>query len=150
MKRDDLRIKVEIDGGARGNPGPAGGGVVVRDAADGTILHEAGIFLGRATNNVAEYRSLLYALKAAGDLAAAEVDVLSDSQLLVRQMNGEYQVKNAGLKPLFEKAQMLAGRFRRVSIRHVRREENLHADRLANQAINLKQDVQDAARNRPV
>ena len=148
MKRDNLRIKAEIDGGARGNPGPAGGGVILRDADDGAVLHEAGIFLGRATNNVAEYRGLLYALQAAADLAATEIEVLSDSELLVRQMKGEYRVKNAGLKPLFDKGQILAGRFRRFSIRHVRREENVDADRLANQAINLRQNVEDAVHKR--
>ncbi len=140
-----LRVIVNIDGGARGNPGPAAAGVVVRAADDGTILHEAGIFLGQATNNVAEYSALLAALEAVAELGADEAEVLSDSELLVRQMTGEYRVKNHGLKPLFEKAQFLVARLEHFAIRHIRREENKDADRLVNKAINVRRNVEDAA-----
>lgn len=137
-------VVINIDGGARGNPGPAGAGVVIASADDGTVLFEGGYFLGKATNNVAEYHALLDALPAAFDLGADAVEVRSDSELLVRQMNGQYRVKNEGLKPLFEQACRLREKFRSFSIRHVRREQNKAADKLVNQAINLKQNVEDA------
>jgi len=136
---------MNIDGGSRGNPGPAGAGVVIRAADDGTPLHTGGWFLGRATNNVAEYTALLRGLEAAATLGAKQIEVLSDSELLVRQMRGEYRVKNAGLRPLFEQAQGLAGRFEGFAIRHVRRERNQDADKLANQAMDAKRNVEDAA-----
>jgi probable phosphoglycerate mutase len=136
-----LRVIVHIDGGSRGNPGPAAAGVVVSCADDGAVLHEAGIFLGRATNNVAEYRGLLEGLRSARRLGAQEVQVVSDSQLLVFQMTGQYRVKNEGLKPLHRQATELAAAFRRCSFRHVRREENDRADRLVNQALDLRKNV---------
>ena len=145
MSDGSFRVTVHIDGGSRGNPGPAGAGVVVAAADDGTVLHEAGYYLGHATNNVAEYNALLRGLEAAAALEADEVDVFSDSELLVRQMNGQYRVKNPGLRPLFEEATALAGRFGQFAILHVRREKNKEADRLVNQAINVKRDVEDAA-----
>lgn len=138
-----MNVIVNIDGGSRGNPGLAGAGVVVRAADDGTVLQQAGVFLGKATNNVAEYRGLLEGLRRAETLGATGVEVVSDSQLLVRQMNGQYRVKNEGLKPLFEEASALASQFKRFSIRHVRREENTLADRMANQAMNLKRNVEE-------
>ncbi len=96
---------IHIDGGARGNPGPAAAGVVIADAEDSTPIHEAGYALGRTTNNVAEYQGLLHALELASALSVEQVTVYSDSQLLVRQINGEYRVKSADLKPLFQQAQ---------------------------------------------
>ncbi len=129
-----LRVIVQIDGGSRGNPGPAAAGVVIL-APDGTVLHEAGLYVGRATNNVAEYRGLLAGLERAAALGAAEVEVLSDSELLVRQMNGDYRVRNPGLKPLHERACRLAARFAACTFRHVRREENQRADELVNRAM---------------
>jgi len=140
-----LRVVVYVDGGARGNPGPAGAGVVVLDARDGAALYEGGIFLGRATNNVAEYRGLLAGLEVAGQLKADEAEIVSDSQLLVRQMTGEYRVRNATLQKLHARAQELAGALRRCTFRHVRREFNTQADALANQAMNLKRNVEGAA-----
>lgn len=140
----NLRVRVEVDGGSRGNPGPAGAGVVVRDASDGQVLQEFGVFLGKATNNVAEYRGLLAGLERAAELGAREVEIVSDSELLVRQMKGQYRVRNSGLLDLFEKAQQLVGRFEECSFRHVRREQNTAADRLANQAMNLKRNVDEA------
>ncbi|MCJ7543232.1 MAG: ribonuclease HI family protein [Phycisphaerae bacterium] len=131
---------VFIDGGSRGNPGPAAAGVVVT-AEDGTVLHEAALYLGEATNNVAEYRGLLAGLKAAAALKAAEVQAISDSELLVRQMTGQYRVKNAGLAPLAEQARRLARRFTVCAFRHVRREENRRADELVNQALDRRGDI---------
>ncbi len=141
---DSLHVTINIDGGARGNPGPAGAGFVIRSSDDGTILHEAGVFLGSTTNNVAEYSALVAALKAAANLGATEVDVFSDSELLVRQMTGLYRVRNDGLKPLYEQAQVLAGRFDRFNISHVSREQNKDADRLVNEALDERRSVGDA------
>ena len=144
-KANLLRVTVHIDGGARGNPGPAAAGVVISAADDGTVLHQSGIFLGRATNNVAEYRAMLAGMEAASELEATEVEIVSDSQLLVRQMTGQYRVKNEGLKPLYEEAKRRQEQFARCTFRHVRREDNTHADRLVNQALNLKRNVEDGA-----
>lgn len=140
-----VTVTIHIDGGSRGNPGPAGAGVVIRAGDDGTVLFEGGYFLGRRTNNYAEYQGLLRGLAKAADLNADTVRVYSDSELLVRQMNGEYRVRNAGLKPLFAQARQLCGRFRQVRFTHVRREQNTDADRLANQAMDARADVEDAA-----
>jgi len=145
MTRKGLVVTMHIDGGARGNPGPAAAGVVLRDAADGQVVHEAGHFLGRATNNVAEYSALVAGLEAAGRLGADEVQVFSDSELLVRQMNGQYRVKNAALQALYGRASRLCEGFRRCTFQHVRREQNDRADRLVNQAIQQRRDVQGAA-----
>lgn len=140
-----LRLTVHIDGGARGNPGPAGAGVVIRSADDGKLLHRAGLFLGRTTNNVAEYSGMLAGLEAAARLGAAEVEVVSDSQLMIRQMTGEYRVRNERLKRLHRKACRLAGKFQACTFRHVPRKDNTQADRLVNRAIDLEQNVADAA-----
>jgi len=122
-----------IDGGSRGNPGPAGYGVHI-EQADGTIvdLKEA---LPSATNNVAEYHGLLAALEWAVTHRIAKLHIRSDSQLLVKQMQGEYRVKHPGLQPLHEEARRLARRIGRVTFEHVRREFNKDADRLANEAM---------------
>lgn len=144
MSPRPLRVKAYVDGGSRGNPGPGGAGVLLQAVDDGTELHEAGHFLGRTTNNVAEYKALIAALQAARRLGAEEVEAFSDSELLVRQMNGQYRVRNAGLAPLFAEAQELAGGFSRFRIVHIPRAENARADRLANQAMNCKSDVEDA------
>ncbi|MFW6133506.1 MAG: ribonuclease HI family protein [Planctomycetota bacterium] len=139
-----LRVRIYTDGGARGNPGPAAAGYVLVDADDDRTLLEAGHFLGRATNNVAEYRAIIAALEAAARLGAVQADVLSDSELIVRQMNGQYRVKNAGLKPLHERVRRLEKGFDRVAYAHVRRESNTRADRLVNRAIDRGGDVCDA------
>ena len=136
-----MRVTLNIDGGARGNPGPAAAAFVIRAAGDGAVLRQRGIFLGRQTNNVAEYRALLAGLEAAAELGASEVEVVSDSELLVRQMNGRYRVRNEDLKKLFDEAIALQGKFGACTYRHVRREQNAPADRLVNQAINLKRNV---------
>src|SRR5947207_1572887 len=125
---------VRIDGGARGNPGPAGWGVVI-ETAEGVVVRELYGAIGSATNNVAEYSGLLSALGWCVEHAASKVHICSDSLLLVQQMLGNYKVKNAGLKPLHGQARLLASRVGRVSYEHVPREKNKEADRLANLAM---------------
>lgn len=123
-----------IDGGARGNPGPAGFGVRI-EQADGTLVEEFSEAIGIATNNVAEYRGLLAALEWAKTRGYRELHVRSDSLLLVQQMLGNYKVKNAGLQPLHAKARLLTHEIGRVTFEHVGRSYNAHADRLANAAM---------------
>ena len=127
-------IVAYIDGGARGNPGPAGFGVRI-EAPDGTLVEEFSEAIGTATNNVAEYRGLLAALEWARGHGHRALHVRSDSLLLVQQMLGNYQVKNAGLQALHAKAQLLARDIGRVTFEHVGRAKNAHADRLANAAM---------------
>lgn len=124
-------ITAYIDGGARGNPGPAGYGVYIQDP-DGAVLDELHGGLGIATNNVAEYNGLLAALRWAAERGHRTVHIRADSELLVKQMRGEYKVKNEGLKPLFLQACALIRRIGDVSFEHVRREFNTDADRLSN------------------
>ena len=126
-------ITVYIDGGSRGNPGPAGYGFRV-EHPDGAV-EEIHASIGTATNNVAEYRALLAALQYALAQGHREVRVRSDSELLVRQMRGEYKVRHPGLQPLHAEARSIAAQFDRVVFEHVRRELNAHADRLANRAM---------------
>jgi ribonuclease HI len=123
-----------IDGGARGNPGPAGFGVRV-EQTDGTLVEEFSEAIGVATNNVAEYRGLLAALEWAKAHGHRDLHVRSDSLLLVQQMLGNYKVKHAGLQPLHAKARMLANEIGRVTFEHVGRAHNARADRLANAAM---------------
>jgi ribonuclease HI len=132
-------IVAYIDGGARGNPGPAGYGVRI-ERPDGTLVEEFQESIGTATNNVAEYRGLLAALEWAAAHEEAEVHVRSDSMLLVQQMIGNYKVKHPGLQPLHAKARLLAHRIGHVRYEHVRREANRHADRLANAAMDAAAD----------
>ncbi len=122
------------DGAARGNPGPAGAGVVLSTPA-GDLIEQVAVFLGTATNNVAEYRALVLGLAAAARLGAREVTVRMDSELVVRQMSGRYRVKNPALKILHAEATALRKRFAGFTIEHVPRAANSEADRLANQAI---------------
>ena len=129
-----MTTRLFTDGGARGNPGPAAYGFVI-EAEDGTVLAAGGEAIGVATNNVAEYRALLAGLGRALELGLPELEVVSDSELLVRQMRGEYKVKNAGLRPLWEEAQVLARRLGTVRFTAVRREHNELADRLVNEAL---------------
>jgi ribonuclease HI len=124
-------ILAYIDGGARGNPGPAGYGVRIESAA-GEVVDELHGALGIATNNVAEYNGLLAALQWAVDHGERRIHIRADSELLVRQMRGEYKVKNAGLQPLYVRARLLAAQLDDVKFEHVRREFNKDADRLSN------------------
>ncbi len=128
------RFRAAIDGGSRGNPGPAAWGVaVLNDDGESTEGHSGAI--GRATNNVAEYHGLLEALKLADRKGAEEVEILADSELIVRQIQGRYRVRHPDLKRLFDDATRLIGRFKSFRIRHVRREQNKDADRLVNIAL---------------
>jgi len=127
-------IVAYIDGGARGNPGPAGFGVRI-ESTDGSLIEEFSESIGVATNNVAEYRGLLAALEWARSHRQPQVHVRSDSLLLVQQMLGTYKVKNPGLQPLHAKARLLANEIGRVTFEHVGRAHNAHADRLANTAM---------------
>ena len=129
-----MKARLSTDGGARGNPGPAAFGYVL-EAGDGTVLDARGEAIGVATNNVAEYRGLLAGLAAALERGVEEVDVVSDSELVVKQMRGEYKVKNETLRDLVDEAQALESRFRRVTYTAVRREHNELADRLVNEAL---------------
>ena len=127
-------LRVYTDGAARGNPGPAGAGAVIVDA-HGQVLARRGRFLGNTTNNVAEYKALLLGLEAAQELSAREIQVRADSQLLIRQLKGDYAVKHPGLKPLHAEALRLLGMFEKVDLEHVPREENTLADEMSNRAI---------------
>jgi ribonuclease HI len=129
-----VNVRLFTDGGARGNPGPAAAAYVL-EAEDGTVLAAAGEAIGTATNNVAEYRALLAGLAKAAELGVDRVEVVSDSELLVKQMRGEYRVKNAALRGLWEEGQRLARRLGRVEYTAVRREHNELADRLVNEAL---------------
>ena len=131
---------LEFDGGSRGNPGPAGIGCVVR-GADGTAVAGLGRFIGTATNNVAEYRALIEVMRMAREMGATSIAIRGDSELVVRQMNGQYKVKNVGLKPLFEEARELFTSFAHASIAHNYRSQNETGDALANQAMTARRDV---------
>jgi ribonuclease HI len=141
-------ITMYIDGGSRGNPGPAGYGVRVEDA-HGDLLERFCGAVGVATNNVAEYKGLLAALEWAADRGHRRVHVRSDSELLVRQMTGEYRVKNAGLQPLHTAARALMARIGHVTYEHVRREANRDADLLANEAMDAASSTAASAGSEP-
>jgi ribonuclease HI len=129
-----VKVVVHVDGGARGNPGPAAAGAVV-STPEGEVLDEASARLGDATNNVAEYRGLLLGLERARALGATEVEVVNDSELIARQVAGDYKVKHEGLEPLHAKALRALGEFERWSVRSVPRAENARADALVNEAL---------------
>ena len=133
-------IVIHTDGGSRGNPGPGAAAFVLTDAA-GKDIDARGFFLGRTTNNVAEYTGIVKALEAAKQVSAKHVTVFSDSELVVRQVNGEYKVKSDQIRPLFQRAMTLLDGFESWKVQHITREKNKDADRLANQALNLGQDV---------
>jgi len=129
-----VKAKLSTDGGARGNPGPAAYGYVL-EAEDGTVLDARGETIGVATNNVAEYRALIAGLEKAVDLGIDELEVVSDSELLVKQMQGEYRVKNEVLRELNDEANFLERKLGRVRYKAVRREHNELADKLVNEAL---------------
>ena len=133
-KRDLTSVIVNIDGAARGNPGHAGIGVLICDAK-GEVLASISEYIGETTNNVAEYSALIFALQALAGCRPKHLQVFSDSELLVHQLNGEYKVKSPNIKAYFGEAKGLLRRYSSVEVSHVRREENKEADRLANEAI---------------
>ena len=128
------RVRVFSDGGARGNPGPAGAGAVILDE-QGRVLARLGRFLGKQTNNVAEYQGLLLGLRKAHQLGAREVEVRADSQLLIRQLQGKYAVRNEALRRLHGEALALLRSFDRYDLAHIPREQNALADEMSNRAI---------------
>ena len=128
------RLIVHVDGGARGNPGPAAIAAVVSNPA-GELIDHRGEAIGRATNNVAEYRALLLGIELAKQLGADELELVGDSELVVRQVKGEYRVKHADLQPLHRAVREALDGFDRWSIRHVRREQNADADALVNETL---------------
>lgn len=134
-----LRATLHTDGGARGNPGPAGIGFVL--AADGEDKYSRGEFLGEATNNQAEYEALLRGMKKALQEGVTHLDCFLDSELVVKQLAGIYRVKNGDLRAIYDKVCDLKGSFERVSFKHVRREKNQEADRMVNLAIDKKGSV---------
>lgn len=131
------RLTIHTDGAARGNPGPAGAGAFIQDAA-GEVVSEDCRYLGEATNNVAEYEALLLGLERAKELGARRLEMRADSELVVRQVRGEYRVRNPALQRLHARVVQLASEFESVEYRHVRREQNRDADRLANRAIDAR------------
>lgn len=131
------RVRVYSDGAARGNPGLAGAGAVLVEPS-GQVLDRLGKFLGTQTNNFAEYSGLILGLQRANELGAQEVEVFADSELMIRQLGGRYQVKSASLKPLFQEALRLLNSFERVKLMHVPREMNRAADEMSNRAIDEK------------
>jgi len=128
------RLIVYTDGASSGNPGPASIGAVIRDG-QGRAISRISRRIGHATNNQAEYRAIIAALEEAARLGAEEVDIKSDSELVVKQLQGRYRVKKASLRPLYQEVVQLAGLLKAFSITHIPREQNREADRLANQAL---------------
>ena len=136
------KITVYTEGASRGNPGHAGIGIVIVDS-QGNLIKELSDYIGETTNNIAEYTAFLTALKEVREMEYDEVEVVSDSELMVKQINGEYQVKNVGLKKLYDQAKEIIKEFKSFSIRHVRRGENKRADELANQGIDYALDDEE-------
>lgn len=132
----EKKVHLFIDGAARGNPGPAGVGVVLLDENKKKIKDFCK-FIGEATNNVAEYNALIYGLQEALMLGAKEVVVNMDSELVIQQLKGEYRVRNSNIKPLFGQVVHLMDGFKKIEVNHIAREKNKEADKLANKAINL-------------
>ncbi len=132
----EKKLTLYTDGCCRGNPGPAGIGVVIKDHRK-KILKELSEYIGEATNNIAEYSALIRGLKAAGGLGAEEITVFMDSELVVKQLNGDYRVKDDGMKELFRQTLEILKDFKSFEIKHIDRSKNKEADKLANKAINL-------------
>ena len=141
MNSKTTQIIVYTDGASRGNPGPAAAGFVLNDS-DGAQLQAKAFFMGQATNNVAEYTAVIKALEVAKQLDAEQILLFSDSELLVRQVNGRYRVKSQLLKPLFQQTIALLGEFKQWQVKHINREKNRQADSVVNQALDLGHDFQ--------
>jgi phosphoribosylglycinamide formyltransferase-1 len=135
------QVTIYVDGGSRGNPGPAAAAFILKDKK-GYELSGKGFFLGKATNNVAEYTAIIKALEAARQLGAKDAVIYSDSELLVRQLGGQYKVKSENIAPLFQQAKELLGEFEKWEIKHIPREKNKQADKLVNQSLDYKKDVE--------
>lgn len=133
-----VALRVRTDGGSRGNPGPSGIGVVIEDVESGEVLEEHYRYLGTTTNNQAEYQAVILGLGRCVELGATSVEVLADSELLIRQANGEYRVKNPDLQLRFQEMRALVVKIGRVIFKHVYREANKRADALANRAMDEK------------
>jgi len=131
------KLTIYTDGGARGNPGPAGIGAVIYDEQKNNVA-EISEYIGETTNNQAEYRAVIFAIEKAKELGAEELEFYLDSELVVKQLNREYKVKNQGLAPLFVKIYNATLKFKKVSFTHIRRELNKEADKLANLAMDRK------------
>ena len=129
------KVVVHVDGGARGNPGPAAVAAVASAPDGGEPLAEKGVYIGEATNNVAEYRAVLLGIELARELGARELEIVNDSELVARQIGGQYKVKHAGLRPLFIETMRQLREFDRWTVRNVRRESNERADQLVNEAL---------------
>jgi ribonuclease HI len=129
-----VKLVIHVDGGARGNPGPAAAAATLANE-DGEVIAEVSELLGNATNNVAEYRGVLLGLAHARELGASEVELINDSELVAKQLNGDYKVKHPAMVPLFTQARAALAGFERWSIRSVRREQNARADALVNAAL---------------
>ena len=130
-----MKLTINVDGGARGNPGPAAIGIVVRDP-EGEVITDLGETIGDATNNVAEYKALIRGIRMAVELGADELEIRGDSELVVKQMLGQYKVKHPDLRLLFAEVMKLRGKFERLSFTHVPRSQNKEADRLVNEKLN--------------
>jgi len=141
LPRRIKQIIAYIDGGSRGNPGPAAAAFILTDK-NKNLLQAKGLFLGKTTNNVAEYTAIYEALEAAKQIGAKEVEVFSDSELLVKQVNGEYKVKSERLRALFRQTVELLGEFENWKVKFITRQRNKEADKLVNQTLNLEQDVE--------
>ncbi|HHX22806.1 MAG TPA: ribonuclease HI family protein [Thermoanaerobacterales bacterium] len=128
------KVIAYVDGASRGNPGNAGIGIVFINEQN-NVVKEISDYIGQTTNNIAEYTAMVTALKEALEMNFEEIEVISDSELIVKQINGEYQVKNKGLKPLYKEACQLLKEFKKYTVRHVKRERNKEADKLANRGI---------------
>ena len=135
------KVTIYTDGGSEGNPGPAAAGFVLADTA-GTQLEARAFYLGETTNNIAEYTAIIKALEAAKQIGAKQVAVFSDSELLVKQINGEYKVKSERIRPLFRQSVDLLGEFENWAVQHIPREKNEEADKLVNRALSLKRDIE--------
>jgi len=131
----EKKVSIYADGAARGNPGPAGAGAVLK--VDGESIRDLYEYIGTATNNIAEYNALILGLREALKLGFEKVDIYVDSELLARQIKGEFRVKSPGIKPLFARASELINTFREVRVTRIDRQNNKEADKLANKAINL-------------
>ena len=142
------QITVYIDGGSRGNPGPAAAGFILADH-NGTQLQAKALFLGQTTNNVAEYTAIIKALEAVKQMGAKQLTVFSDSELLVKQINGQYKVKSEQIRPLFRQTINLINEFEDCKVKHITRDKNKEADELVNQALNLEQDIEGKPQAKP-